>query len=181
MLIVISSPSLLPLPPSPWPSSLLVAYHSRRTCHRPRHRCDRGRSPCSAMPPPAMRRVLTKDIRRLGGWLLPRRRASPPALSTLGTTINARRCAQCACPRIDPFLTCLGGYLLNGSNRFVLRWRVIADVTLVRSNFFHFSCVLICATLKLVRKTVSEHRLVMYQSNQKGLFCKIGYSLEVLD
>ena len=40
MLIVVSLPSQLPLPPSPWPSSLLVACHSRRTRHRPRHRCD---------------------------------------------------------------------------------------------------------------------------------------------
>jgi hypothetical protein len=55
---------------------------------------------------------------------------------TLGTTINARRCAQCACPRVDPFLTCFGRYLVNVSNRFVRRWRVIADVTLVRSNFY---------------------------------------------
>jgi hypothetical protein len=142
----------LPSPPSP---------------DRPRHRCDRGRSPCSAMPLPAMRRVLTKDIQRLGGWLSPCRRASPPALSTLGTTINARRCTRCAHPRVDPFLTCLGRYLLNGSNRLVRRWRVIADVTLVRSNFYHFSCAqVVRATLKLVRKTVSEHRLVIYQSNQ---------------
>jgi hypothetical protein len=62
MLIVVSLLSPLPLPPSLWPSSLLVACHSRRTHHRPRHRCDRGRLPCSAMPPPAMRQVLTKDI-----------------------------------------------------------------------------------------------------------------------
>jgi hypothetical protein len=136
MLFVVSSPSPLPSPPSSWRSLLLVACHSRRNCHRPRHRCDRGRSPSSAMLPPAMRRVLTKDIRRLGGWLSPRRRASPLALSTLGTTINARRCTRCACPSVDPFLTCLGRYLLNGSNRFVRRWRVIADVTLVRSNFY---------------------------------------------
>jgi hypothetical protein len=113
MLIVVSSP------PLPWPSSLLVACRSRRTRHRPRHRCDRGRSPCSAMLPPAMRRVLTKDIRRLGGWLSPRRRASPPALSTLGTTINARRCARCTCPQVGPFLTYFGRYLVNGSNQFV--------------------------------------------------------------
>jgi hypothetical protein len=93
MLIVVSSLSPLPLPPSPWPSSLLVACRSRRTCHRQRPLCDRARSPCSAMMPPAMRRVLTKDIRRLRGWLSPRRCALPPALSTLGTTINARRCA----------------------------------------------------------------------------------------
>jgi hypothetical protein len=83
MLIVVSSP------PLPWPSSLHVACHSRCTRHRPHHRCDRGRSPCSVKLPPAMQRVLTKDIQRLGGWLSPRRRASPPALSTLGATINA--------------------------------------------------------------------------------------------
>ena len=34
-------------------------------------------------------------------------RIAPPALLTLGTTINARRCAQCACPHVDPFLTVL--------------------------------------------------------------------------
>ena len=71
LLIVVSMPSPLPLPPSPWPSSLLVACDSRCTHHRPRHRCDRGRSPCSAMPPPAMWRVLTEDRRRLGGWFNP--------------------------------------------------------------------------------------------------------------
>ena len=52
------------------------------------------------------------------------------------TAISRPRYAQCARPRVDPFLTCLGRYLLNGSNRFVRRWRVIADVTLVRSNFY---------------------------------------------
>jgi hypothetical protein len=92
------------LPPSPWPSLLLVACHSRRTCHRPRRRCDRGRSPCTVMPPPAKRRVIMKDRRRLGGWLSPCRRASPPALSTLGNAINTRRCDRCACLHTDPFL-----------------------------------------------------------------------------
>ena len=47
------------------------------------------------------------------------------------------RYARCARPRVNPFLTCLGRYLVNGSNRFVRRLRVNADVTLVRSNFFH--------------------------------------------
>jgi len=45
--------------------------------------------------------------------------------------------------------------------------RVIADVTLVRSNFFHFLGVRVRATLKLGRKTVSEHRRVIYLSNWK--------------
>jgi hypothetical protein len=56
-----SLPSPLPLPPSPWPSSLLIACHSCRTRHHPRRRCDRGRLLCTTMPPPAKRRVLTKD------------------------------------------------------------------------------------------------------------------------
>ena len=107
----ITSPPFVTRPPP--------TYHGR-TRHHPRHQCDRGRSPCSAMPPPAKRRVLTKDRRRLGGWLSPRRCcASPPALSAPGTAMNARRCARCARPRVDPFLTCFGRYLVNGSQRFV--------------------------------------------------------------
>jgi hypothetical protein len=71
--------------------------------------------------------------------------ASPQAPTTLGTAISRPRYARCARPRVEPFLTCLGRYLLNGSNRFVRRWRVIADVTLlVQSNF---SCIQVrCAT-----------------------------------
>jgi len=79
---------------------------------------------------------------------------------TVGMAISRPLYARCARPCVDPFLTCLERYLLNGSNRFVHRWRVIADVTLVQS------------TLKLGRKTVSEHRLVIYQSNQKDFFYK---------
>jgi len=51
--------------------------------------------------------------------------------TTVGTAISRPRYARCAHPRIDPFLTCLGRYLLNGSNLLVNRGRVIADVTLV--------------------------------------------------
>jgi len=50
--------------------------------------------------------------------------------------------------------------LVNGSNRFVRSLRVIADVTLVRSNFFHFFGV------QVSRKTVSEHRISI---NSEGL------------
>jgi hypothetical protein len=55
----------------------------------------------------------------------------PQAPTTVGTAISRSWYARCACPCIDPFLTCLGRYLVNGSNRFVRRLRVIADVTLV--------------------------------------------------
>ena len=54
-----SLPSPLPLPPSSWPSLLLVACHSRCPCHRPCCRCDRGRSLCILMLPPAKQQVLT--------------------------------------------------------------------------------------------------------------------------
>jgi hypothetical protein len=45
--------------------------------------------------------------------------------------------------------------------------RVIADLTLVQLNFFHFFFIRALATFKLGRKTTSEHRHVIYQSNQK--------------
>jgi hypothetical protein len=56
----------------------------------------------------------------------------------------------------------------------------MADVTLVQSNFLSFFWE-VRTTLKLDRKTLSEHSGVIYQSNQKGLLYKTGYSSEVLD
>jgi hypothetical protein len=49
----------------------------------------------------------------------------------VGTAISRSWYTRCARSRIDPLLTCLERYLVNGSNRFVRRLRVIADVTLV--------------------------------------------------
>jgi len=94
---------------------------------------------------------------------------SPQAPTTVGTAISWSRYARCARPRVDPFLICLERYLVNGSNHFVRRLRVIADVTLVRSTFIPFFCLQVRTTLKLGEKTVSEHRLVIYQVTQKGL------------
>jgi hypothetical protein len=78
--------------------------------------------------------------------------ASPQAPTTMGTATSRPQYARCARPCVNPFLTCLGRYLVNGSNRFVRRLRVISDVSLVRSNDFHFVCVQVCATLKLGRR-----------------------------
>jgi hypothetical protein len=47
--------------------------------------------------------------------------------------------------------------------------RVIADVTLVRSNFFTFCAYKYTPPKKLGGKTMSEHRRVIYQSTWKGL------------
>jgi len=69
-------------------------------------------------------------VAQVEGYVWMRRR------TTVGTAISKPRYAQYARPCVDPFLTCLGRYLVNVSNRFVRRLSVIADVTLVRSNFY---------------------------------------------
>ncbi len=53
----------------------------------------------------------------------------------------------------------------------------MADVKLVQSNFCHFFGAQVRISLKLGRKTVLEHSgVILYQSNQKGLLYKAGYS-----
>ena len=58
---------------------------------------------------------------------------------------------------------------------------LIANLTLERKNFFSRFLGYVCTIFQLDRKTMSDPNLVIYQSDQKGVYKIIRHSLGVLN
>ena len=109
------------------------------------------------------------DFHSLPNWICTP--ALPQAPTALGTAISRRQYARCTHPRVGPFLTCLGRYLVNKKQLFVRRstsncWFNTFAVTLF--SLFSRTCT---PNLKVWQEDyMSKHRHVIYQSNEKGGF-----------